>query len=179
MTVDCPFDCVYLQEARAHEKPTALEEKDIPNQDIKVTESFLRENEALMVTLSQGIMRASAEAPQIVDYDVREALAALIRTYRTLESGVYYETRPANPLANHVCNEAQRAITDLRAREREQLGVTRTRDVDVLGVLAFLQRIELDRNNGRRRGRAFLDLLRSEFGAAVPAERSPSPLIMP
>ncbi len=178
VTVDCPFDCVYLQEARLHEKPVETEEKEVPNQDIKVTESFLRENEALMVAISHGLVRALVEIPEIVDFDIREALESLIRTYRTLESGVYYETRPANPMANHVFNEAQRAAAEFRTREREQLGISRTRDVDVLGVLAFLQRLELDRNNGRRRGRAFLDLLRSEFGAAASAG-SPSSLIVP
>ncbi len=177
VTVDCPFDCIYLQEARAHEKPAEIADQELPNRDIKVTETFLRDNEALMVALSQGVVRALAEAPGIVDFDVREALEALIRTYRTLESGVYYETRPANPLANHVCNEAQRAVTDLRTREREQLGMTRTRDMDVLGMLAFMQRLELDRNNGRRRGRAFLDLLRTEFGAAAAAGGSPSIIV--
>ena len=33
------------------------------------------------------------------------------------------------------------------------------RDADVLGVLVFLQRLEMRYNNGRRRGRAFRDFL--------------------
>jgi hypothetical protein len=33
----------------------------------------------------------------------------------------------------------------------------------VLGLLVFLQRLEIDRNNGRRLGRAFLDFLREFF----------------
>ena len=57
--------------------------------------------------------------------------------------------------------------------------MTKTRDADVLGLLVFLQRFELDRNNGRRRGRAFLDALR-EFhppDRSHPAS-SPSSLIL-
>lgn len=179
MTVDCPFDCVYLQEARLREKPAEIDPATVPNQDIRITESFLRDQEALLLFVSQGLLQAALEVPGIIDYDMREALDALIRTYRTLESGVYYETRPANPLANHVCNGVQRAVTEFRTHEREQAGMTRTRDADVLGVLAFLQRLEYDRNNGRRRGRAFLDMLRSQFGAApAPADAGPS-LIVP
>ena len=45
--------------------------------------------------------------------------------------------------------------------------MTRTRDADVLGLLVFLQHFELDRDNGRRRGRAFLDALR-EFHPPEP-----------
>jgi len=44
----------------------------------------------------------------------------------------------------------------------------------VLGVLVFLQRIELDRNNGRRRGRAFIDGLRGFYsGEAEPSASLP------
>jgi hypothetical protein len=127
VTVDCPFDCIYLQDARMHEKPAEIDPAQVPNQDIQITESFLRDNETLLVFLAQTIMQASLEVPGIIDYDIREALEALIRTYRTLESGVYYETRPANPLANHVCNAVQRAAQEYRQREREQGGVSKTR----------------------------------------------------
>jgi hypothetical protein len=44
--------------------------------------------------------------------------------------------------------------------------MTKTRDTDVLAVLAFLQRLEIDRNNGRKRGRAFIDFLRTQFSVA-------------
>jgi hypothetical protein len=57
----------------------------------------------------------------------------------------------------------------------------RSRDVDVLTTLVFLQRLELDRHNGRRRGRAFLDFLRSFFGVEddAAALASASSLILP
>ena len=59
--------------------------------------------------------------------------------------------------------------------------MTRTRDSDVLGLLVFLRRIELDRNNGRRRGRAFLDALREFYSVdSEPATRaSSSSLLLP
>ena len=42
------------------------------------------------------------QVPGVVDRDVLEALDGLIRTYRTLQSGVYYESRPNNPLAGSI-----------------------------------------------------------------------------
>ena len=50
------------------------------------------------------------------------------------------------------------------------------RDADVLGVLVFLERLELQHNNGRRRGRAFLDFLRAYLPEppAEVAEQQPS-----
>jgi hypothetical protein len=57
--------------------------------------------------------------------------------------------------------------------------MTRTRDADVLGILVYFQHFEIDRNNGRRRGRAFLDALRA-FYPAAPASADPaSSLILP
>ncbi|MCL4402602.1 MAG: hypothetical protein M1436_08080 [Acidobacteria bacterium] len=178
VTVDCPFDCIYLQDARQHERLTPLTPDEMPNREIKVTEGFLREHEELLVHLARALAASALEVPGIIDYDVREALDALIRTYRTLESGVYYESRPNNPLAGRIFAGVQQAAAEYQRQERERLGMSRTRDADIMGVLAFLQRLELDRNNGRKRGRAFVDFLRSQFSAAT-VPPAASPLIVP
>jgi hypothetical protein len=46
------------------------------------------------------------------------------------------------------------------------------RDVDVLGILVFLHRMELQHNNGRKKGRAFIDFLRAYFPQKPAAEPS-------
>ena len=181
VTVDCPLECEYLQDARRHDRPPAVNPDDFPNQDIRVSDIFLREHEPLMLFLGSSVLDAALRTPGAIDYDVREALEALIRTHRTLESGMYYETRPNNPIAGHICQLVQAAAAEFRQHEQQELGMTRTRDADILGGLVFLQRLELDRNNGRRRGRAFLDFLRGHFPTAS-GQRAPaaaSPLIVP
>jgi hypothetical protein len=178
--VDCPLDCEYLQEARKHDRPVSLEGMEIPHREIEVTERLLRDNDGLLAHVAAAIFGSAMETPGVVDNDVRESLDALVRTYRTLGSGVYYETRPTNPLAGAVYNAVQEAAANFREQERQHLGMTKTRDADVLGILVFLQRVELDRNNGRRRGRAFLDSIRRVYGSAAPAEDLPdSPLVLP
>jgi hypothetical protein len=129
---------------------------------VNVTEQFLRDHESLMIFLSAKLLAASLATAGAIDYDVREALEALIRTYRTLESGLIYETRPANPLASGIQAKLKEDVDDLQKRIQEQ-GSTGIRDKDILGVLIFLQRLELTHNNGRKRGRAFLDFLRANF----------------
>src|SRR5262245_48765052 len=109
VTVDCPLDCEYLIESRRHDKAVELTGADLPNRDIEVSEGFLRDNEVLLVYLCGGLLKAAMETPGVVDYDVREALESLIRTYRTLQSGVYYESRPANPMALAVYDAIQRS----------------------------------------------------------------------
>ena len=73
-----------------------------PNRDIRVTDEFLHENEELLVYFGRNLLAAALDTQDAVDNDVREALESLIRTYRTLESGVYYESRPQNPLAGAI-----------------------------------------------------------------------------
>ena len=99
MTVSCPLDCEYLREARKHDRTPPIEPEQIPNRDIDVKDELLSENEQLLAFLSLVLTRAASETPEVVDFDMREALDALTRTYRTLQSGVYYESRPNNPLA--------------------------------------------------------------------------------
>jgi hypothetical protein len=163
-TIDCPLECEHLQEARRRERPASLNVGDIPNKDIRVTDQFLTEHEAEVVWLALALARAM-EAGKAVDLDTREALDALIRTYRTLESGLIYETRPQNLYAAAIQEALQQSVEDLRKHIAEETGMNRLRDADVLGALVFLQRLEMQHNNGRRRGRAFFDFLRSSFPA--------------
>jgi hypothetical protein len=53
----------------------------------------------------------------------------------------------------------QEAVDELRKGLAEQQGMHTLRDATVLGVLVFLQRLEMQYNNGRRRGKAFHDFL--------------------
>ncbi len=180
--MDCPLDCPYLQEARKHERTEPMDPKEIPNKDIPVTEEFLGEHEFLLVGAMQSLLHAAFDTPGAVDSDVRDALDALIRTQRTLQSGVYYESRPVNALANRIFSETLTGLEAVRTSEREKFGMSRTRDGDVLVVLVFLQRLELDRSNGRPRGRAFLDSLRgllSDMEGVIPEGPRASSLIVP
>ena len=100
----------------------------------------------------------------------------MIQTQLTRESGLIYETRPNNPYAGAIQQRLREAIEDYRDRLAERTGVHSVRERDILTVLVFLQRVEFIRNNGRRRGRAFLDFLRTSFPA--PVEDFPSPSII-
>jgi len=174
VTIACPLDCEYLRDARLHEKPPEVDPDKFPNPDVQVTESFLRRNEQLLTFAAATLFGASQQNPDVIDIDVREALGALIRTYRTLESGLIYESRPNNPLAAFVQQKFQQALQEFRQQMAQNTGMTTIRDTDVLGVLVFLERLELSNNNGRRRSRAFIDFLRGFF----PSQPSGAPSVL-
>ncbi len=130
----------------------------MPNKDIRLSETFLREMEPLVYALALALRRA-IESGHAVDSDAREALDAEIRTYRTLEAGLIYESHPANPYAAAIQHKLRDAVVELRRELAAQTGMHTLRDADVLGVLVFLQRLEMQYSNGRPRGRAFQDFL--------------------
>ena len=178
--MDCPLDCEYLEESRKREKPRPIAESELPNRDIHITEKLIRDNQELLAFLTITLVRSALESPAaVVDSDVREALDSLIRTYRTLHSGVYYESVPANPRAAAVYSSVQNALAEFRREETRHLGMSRTRDDDILGVLVYFQHFEIDRNNGRPRGRAFIDALRAFYPAPPASADSASSLILP
>jgi len=84
VTVACPLDCEFLRDARLHEKPVSLDEDRVPNADIRITEEFLEKQAPLLTFLVRTLADAALEIPGEVDFDLRDALEALIRTYRTL-----------------------------------------------------------------------------------------------
>jgi hypothetical protein len=93
---------------------------------------------------------------------------------------LYYESLPANPLAAGLCRAIQDAAAEFRKAEAERLGIHKTSDSTILGLLVFLQHFEMSYNNGRRRGRAFLDALMELYPAELAAEPpAPSSLILP
>jgi hypothetical protein len=180
VTVSCPLDCPYLEEARRFERPPQIDPETIPSPELELSQEFLRRNTGLLALIMDTIVGTFQEVPLAVDSDVREALDSLVRTYQTLESGIYYETLPANPLAGAFHQAIRRTLEETRRRIRESTGATPYRDADILGALVFLQRAHHLENNGRSRGRAFLhSLVRQSRRQAEARQERESPIILP
>jgi hypothetical protein len=179
VTVNCPLDCEYLQEARRHDKPLPVDPGQLPNRDIRISEKFLAEQESLVGFLAGALSSAALATQGATDFDVRDALDGLVRTYRTLESGVLYESLPQNPLAANIFRGVQEHLAEFRRVEAERLGMSKTRDADILGVLVFFQRAEYDWNNGRKWGRAFIDALWHQGGGPESETPAAPSLIVP
>jgi len=164
-SVNCPLRCEYLQQA--HQFETHAEPENVPNLDIDITESFIEEHEFLIVLLSAPIAKLVEQEPAITDHDMREALAALVNSARSLQSGIVYDQVPTNPYAAMVCDAMRSELESLRRRAAEADEEATITDKQVLGVYAFLQRLEYSWNNGRRKSKAFLDLVTAPFRGAA------------
>ncbi len=160
VSLSCPLECEYLQEAHLHEKPVPVREDEILYPEIRVTEEFLRDHEELVLFCVYSLLQAALRTSGAVDADVMPALEALIQTLRTLQSGLVYETRPENSIAAAIQRDFSKSLADYEKLRQEREGLSAPRTSDVLSVLVFLHRLGQQNQNGRPRGRMYLGLLR-------------------
>ena len=186
VTLDCPRECVYLQQAREHEKPRPLEDLDrsLLFPQIEIPEQFIYEHEHLVVGLSYALFKSVVGDSSLHDNDLIAALSSVISSYQTLvNSGLVYETPIASPDRQAVAAEVQKMVKEYREAEQKHLGYSRLKDADVLRALVFILRMAYGRTSGRPKSRAFVDFLYAQFPekpvAAGAAEASASRIIAP
>jgi hypothetical protein len=160
VSLSCPLECESLQEAHRHEKPLPVNEKDLSNPDVEVSEGLIGEQEELLLFCIYSLVQAAARTEGAIDADVMAALEALIKTRRTMESGLFYESRPENVLAQSVQRSFAASLAEYEKLRVERESLSPVRNSHVLTVLVFLHRIGQQNQNGRPRGRMFTDLLR-------------------
>jgi hypothetical protein len=160
VTLSCPLECEYLKEAHRREKPIAVPGSQLANPDIVVNEDFIRTHEEFLLFCIYSLVQSALGTSGAVDSDVIDALEALIQTHRTLDSGLYYETRPQNTIAAAIQRSFAASLADYRKLRTEREHVLPLRNAEILAILVFLHRLAQQNQNGRPRGRMYLDLLR-------------------
>lgn len=161
--IDCPSDCPYLIAARRYEDEHREPPAELPYKDVPIEQEFIRQHEPFIAGLSYNLGLFAKDNAALADPDIQPAIQALVETYRTLQSGIYYEQAPANPLARELYRQLQTFISEFRKKEAERAGISSMKDGDIYRCLVFFARLALVRSNGRPRGRAFLDFVRAQF----------------
>jgi len=172
VSISCPLDCGFLREARLHESKSRHDREEQPmlHPDVPLTESFLEQHNDLLMFCGVSLIQAALDTPGAVDRDVVEALEALIRTYRTLESGLVYQTRAGDQVAAAIQARMEKALEDYQELRHKREGLAGYRTAEILGVLVFLLRLGSRVVNGRPRGRAFVDYLKEQMPVPEPPE---------
>jgi hypothetical protein len=173
VTLDCPSDCPYLQQAREHEKPRTPREPDREALFLQIAldERFLHEFKYLILGLCSALTRSARANRDLKDSDLIAALTSLAKSYETLvNSGLIYEPPTANLAHRAVAAEVETMLKEYRESEQKHVGYLKLKDSDVLKALVFLVRTGLTRTSGRPKSRAFVDFL----AAQVPGKQSAS-----
>lgn len=176
VTLDCPSDCPYLQQAREHEKPRAagaLEAAALFLQ-IEVGDPFLRAHEHLILGLSYALAKSARSDRSLSDRDLIAGVTFLARNYeRLVNSGLHYDEPIQGPRQQAIAAQLQNLVKEYREAEQKHTGYSRLRDSEVLKGLVFLIRMAHGRTSGRPKSRAFVDFLFAQFPEQPPALASP------
>src|SRR5580700_522313 len=144
VTLDCPSECPYLQQAREHEKPRPAEQFDAAALflHVEISEQFTFEREHLLMGLSYALAKAAQADRSLNDRELIATLSALATTYeRLVNSGLHYE-HPLTTAAQHAAAaQVEEMLKQYREAEQKQLGYSTLRDSDVLKALVFLVRL--------------------------------------
>src|ERR1700676_1899446 len=166
VTLDCPSDCPYLQQAREHEKPRPADQFDRASLflQVEISDQFTYERERLLMGLSYALAQAAYADRSLNDRDLIAALSGMCTSYeRLVNSGLHYE-QPLTSAAQHAAAaQVEEMLKHYREAEQKQMGYSPLRDSDALKALVFLVRLGQGRTSGRPRSRAFIDFLFAQF----------------
>ena len=188
VTLDCPSDCPYLQQAREHatEKNERAGPRDLEAlvPEVEIPEQFLYEREELILGLSFALAKSARGDRSLMDRDLIAAVGSLAKSYQTLvNSSLIYEQPTANLAHQAIAREVETMVREFREAEREHIGETRLRDSEVLKALVFVLRMGLGRTSGRPKSRAFIDFLFAQFperqSVIVEPEEAGSRIVIP
>lgn len=185
VTIDCPSECPYLQQARQHEKPKepgeALPEEMFPA--IEIGQEFLALHEQLLAGIAQTLARITYSDRHLHDRDLIGALANMAKSYQTLlASGLVYQESTPNPAQQGIIAVIDELLREFREVEAQHQGYTSLKDRDVLKALVFTLRWIHLHSSGRPLARGFIDFMHERFPAAGPtddAAETGSRIIMP
>jgi hypothetical protein len=186
VTLDCPSECPYLQQARQHEKPrdAAKLDREALFPGVEIGREFLVEQEHLVLGLSFALARSARVNRNLQDRDLIAALTSLCGSYQTLvRSGLIYEQFNTNVAQQAIAADVESMIKEYREAEQKHTGAIRLRDAEALKALVFLLRMGLGRTSGRPKSRAFVDFLFAQFpekpSAVAGPEETGSRIIVP
>ncbi len=151
----------------------------VPFSETKIPATFVADHEKLLLALSYAVCMFARDERLIVDTDVITSLQSLAEAYRTLSSGIYYEKPPEYRVQRELYDRLKAAIEDYKKMEAQQPRVAGVRDGEIRDALVFLAQVGATRSNGRPKGRAYLDFLRTQFKSDELAKPASNIVLLP
>jgi len=180
VSIDCPTDCSYLVAAHRYEdQHQRTLPGDTPLLDVKVPQDVIYAHQNVLSGLAFTAAKFSAAHPATSDPDILAALEALAETYKTLNSGIYYEKPPDATLPRELYAALSQLLNESKQQLAERPDSMPIKDSEIFSLLVFLYRMALLRTNGRPRARRYIEFLRGQFPAAPELKREESRIIVP
>jgi len=174
----CPADCVYLQAGREYESGRLAKHSRLPASTPKLWEpAFLERYYGVTLSIWKILAEERGRLNEMVDQDVQLALDGLLRTYKTLESGIYYDHAPEAFCAKSI----YQAVKDFLEKANNSIdeSLPRLKTGEILDCLQFQKELALAIVLPRPKSRAFLDHIHSKVTEAFPSQKQQSSIVIP
>ncbi|MGH9453523.1 MAG: hypothetical protein ACRD2O_06090 [Terriglobia bacterium] len=180
MTIDCPSDCAYLIASREFGSDRKeIDWSKVPFPEQRPSLNVVGDHESFFLYLSFAIGRFASENQPLVDSDAQTSIQALAEAYRTLSSGIYFERPPQYPVQRELYDRMKEAIEEFKKEESRGATISGIRDSGIRDVLILMAQLAVIRSNGRPKGRALLDFLRSQFPREQFSKPSSRTIVLP
>ncbi len=180
VTIDCPSDCSYLVASRQYDRQRReVDWSKVPFANTKIASSFVAAHEKLLLAISYAVCLYARDERSMVDSDALASLQALAETYKTLDTGIYYEKPPEFRLQRELYDRLKATIEEYKKSATQQMSAEGVRDGEVRDALIFLTQLGATRTNGRLKGRAYLDFLRTQFKSEELSKPASNIVVLP
>jgi hypothetical protein len=147
LEIDCPENCEYLKSGRSHEASQASARHyrtDHPLEQAKRAR-VLTNFEPVIVELQTLIALERKAVRDLKDADVADALDSMLKTLRTEEHGIIYETTSANLRAESLRRQFSSQIESFRyPKESEGIRILLKDAIECLEVLRGIVASHMD-----------------------------------
>lgn len=155
VSINCPMECIYLQESRAHAK-LALDASTMPHREVQIDDRFLQHADVTLILFSAFFSRAAMPIPNATDAEMRAAIEAVIQRFKGNPAPP--EEAVALKIYDAFCAEYDKFRAEIT---KDQKAESVFSDETFVRVLVFIARVAHGHNNGRPLCRAFLHYLRA------------------
>lgn len=156
----------------------APETETAPFPDVEFSPEVLRRHPEGLSAIGLAVIGFAQQNDTLRDPEILAALRALAEAYRTLESGIYFERPPDEPMPRALYAHLAQALQEFKKQKSQQSGFTTVKDSEIFRLLVFFLRLGARETNGRPKARAFLDFLYAQFPAAQAAAEHGAPRII-
>ena len=154
--IDCPPNCVYLNNGRKYEGERVARTTPPPARTQRLWDDTFQAQFGPWLFALGGVMTSERKRnAEIVDADAIATLEALIQTYRTLEKGIYYAHAPAPVTQRNLYLELKSYLE--KASDNPSVGGERLKTSEILNCLQFLKELATALALPRPKCRIFLD----------------------
>jgi hypothetical protein len=181
ITIDCPSSCAYLIAAHhwEEEHPRPVQQDETPFPDVSFPSDLIHTRREVVSGLGYTVLAYGQQERILSDADVFAAVEAMAATYRTLESGIYYEKPPDGVLARGLYAAIAKFIEEEKKREAEHPEFPALKNAEIFHLLVFFLRFGKLRSNGRLHTRGFLEFLRAQYPSEAGVAKEEPRIIMP